>query len=46
MAILEEMKKEGLEPDLLIFTEAMEVFAKSSNPGATMRYVRREGEDV
>lgn len=26
-----------LKPDLLLFTEAMEVFAKSQNPGATLR---------
>jgi hypothetical protein len=28
---------DGLEPDLLLFTEIMEVFAKSQNPGATLR---------
>lgn len=29
------MKK--LEPDVLVFTDMLEVFAKSSNPGATLR---------
>lgn len=30
-------QEDGLEPDLLLFTDAMEVFAKSQNPGATLR---------
>lgn len=31
------VQEDGVEPDLLLFTEAMEVFAKSQNPGATLR---------
>ncbi len=30
-------QEDGLEPDLLLYTDAMEVFAKSQNPGATLR---------
>lgn len=33
----QEIKSQGLEPDLLLFTDAMDVFAKSQNPGATLR---------
>jgi leucine-rich PPR motif-containing protein len=41
LVILEEMGKEGLEPDLLLFTDAMEVFARSQNPGATLRVLNQ-----
>lgn len=33
--------KWGLEPDVLVLTDAVEVFAKSSNPGATLRVLDR-----
>ncbi len=41
LGVLEEMGKEGLEPDLLLYTDAMEVFARSQNPGATMRILNQ-----
>jgi len=41
LGILEGMGKEGLEPDLLLFTDAMEVFARSQNPGATLRVLNQ-----
>lgn len=33
--------KWALEPDVLVLTDAVEVFAKSSNPGATLRVLDR-----
>lgn len=41
LILLEEMAQAKLEPDLLIFTDAMEVFARSQNPGATLRVLHQ-----
>jgi len=35
------MEKEGLTADVLLLTESMEVFARSQNPGATLRILDR-----